>query len=134
MDTIGLHTVTVSAGASERAMSVDSSRSVGCGIAGSAPEWNEQVSNNDPMESAFLFDSGEGGLKLEGSHADEVAGDLIEFSDLEYNEQEEIEEYQTLEDLQQRLEDAMGAELEEQVHEARACLKYKTNTMDSPSS
>ena len=45
--------------------------------------------------------------------------ELLDFEDVEYNEEEEMEGFLTIENLQQQLEDEVGGELEQQLYEAR---------------
>jgi hypothetical protein len=43
----------------------------------------------------------------------------LDFGDVEYDEEEEMEDVLTLEEQQQQLDDAVGGELEQQLYDAR---------------
>jgi hypothetical protein len=89
---------------SERAMSVGSQES----YVGDNMDVNINFEEHDEPRS-------------EPSSAD-GAESLLDFEDVTYEEEEEMEEFLTFEEQQQQLEDAVGAELEEQLHKARECV------------
>jgi hypothetical protein len=103
--------------ATGQAMSIDSSRSVNNEIAGS-PSVSHQ---DDYMDEHMDFEPYPDDDESQSAQSAGEGEGLTNFGDVEYKEEEEMEgfEFLTLEEQRQQLEDAIGAEMEQELYDAR---------------
>ena len=102
---------------SERAMSIDSLHSIDDNV-------NMTTSPSIPCQDDYPEERIEFGSNFDDdesqSSQNSISGvGLVDFEDVEYREEEEIEGILTVEELEQQLRDAMGAELERELYDAR---------------
>jgi len=103
---------------SERSMSIDSSHSINSNIAGAQSISHRGTYADDHLDSEHSFDDMYEPQLEQDSTADGAEVPL-DFGDVEYDEEEEMEDVLTLEEQQQQLDDAVGGELEQQLYDAR---------------
>jgi hypothetical protein len=114
--------------ASERAMSINSSHSVDNDMG--SPSVSDQEHHLEDNR-AFVFNFGdnfdqEDEPQSEPNYADEAEA-WINFENVAYIEEEEIEGYGllTVEQQQQQLEDEVGAEIERELYDARESVSWE---------
>ena len=116
LDDIGMIRAAASDIVSERAMSIDSSHSIDDNV-------NMTTSPSIPCQDDYPEERIEFGSNFDDDESQSsqngIGGvGLVDFEDVEYREEEEIEGILTVEELEQQLRDAMGAELERELYDA----------------
>ena len=124
LDDIGMIGAAASDIVSEQAMSIDSSHSIDDNVnmttSPSIPHQDDYPEEHMEFGSHFNDNRSHFDDDESQSSQNSIGGvGLVDFEDVEYQEEEEIKGILTVEELEQQLRDAMGAELERELYDAR---------------